>query len=78
MIDPKTMINLTFTNQMQVPTKLYPTFFLYKPGGISSILETAFELLVCFFPRVGLIKIHSFLVSPPLVSLPLDVSGVNG
>jgi len=54
------------------PTHLCHTFSLYKPGSIFSILETIFEMLVHCLPGVGLTEINSFLVSPLLVSLPLD------
>jgi len=76
MTEPKTMIDLTFTAHLHVPADLCPTFSLYKPGSIFSTLETAFGSLVPSFPSVGLTEINSFLVSPPLLSLPLNfVSG---
>lgn len=75
LIHPKTMINLIFSVQLHVPIDFGPTFFLYKPISIFSILEVAFSMLFCF-PSVGLTEVNSFLVSPPLVSLPLDF--VNG
>lgn len=46
--DPKTMINLTLTAQLHVPTELCPLFSLYKPGSIVSTFETVFDMLVCF------------------------------
>ena len=66
----KTMIHLTST-YLPIRTHLCPAFSLYKPRGIFSTLETVFEMLINF-PSVGLPEINSFLVSPPLVSLPLD------
>lgn len=34
---------------------------------------TVTEMLVCYLPGGGLREIHSFLVSPPLIPLPLDL-----
>ena len=48
------------------------TFSFYKPGGIFSVLEMVFEKLVYSLPGVGFTEINSFLVSPWLVSLPVD------
>lgn len=41
--DPKTMINLTFTDQLQVPTDFCPTFSFYKPGSIFSTWEMSWR-----------------------------------
>lgn len=71
MTDSTIMINLTFTAHLHIPTDLGHTFSLYKSGSIFSTLETA-ERIICCLPRVDLTEINSFLVSPPLVSLPLD------
>ena len=69
MIDPETVIDLTYTPQLQVPTNLCPSLFLYKPVRFFSTLETIFEMLVCHLPDGGLAEINSFLVSPPPLSL---------
>ena len=69
-IDSKAVINLTI--RLHVPTSLCPTFSLDKPRSIFSTLETVFEMLVFCLPGVGLTEINPFLVSPLLISLPVD------
>ena len=66
------MADLTFTARLHIPTDLCPTFSSYKPGSVFGTLETVFETLVHSLPGAGLAEINSFLVSPLLVSLPLD------
>lgn len=66
MIDLMTMIHLTFTTHLHVPTDLCLTFFLYKPRRIFSTLKTAFETLIHCLPRVGFTEINPFLVLPSL------------
>lgn len=73
-----TMIDLTFAAHLQVPTYLCPTFSLCKPGSIFSTLETASETLAHYLLGVGLTEINSFLVLPPLPSLPLDFVSRSG
>lgn len=77
-MDPKTMIDLTFTAHLQVPADLCPTFSLCKPGGIFSILETLFETLLHCLPGVGLTEINSFLVLLSLVSPQVTGPGPFG
>ena len=72
MIDPSTMMDLTFTAHLHAPTHFCPTFFLYKSRSIFSTLETVFETLACCLACSGFSEIHPFLVSPPLISLLLD------
>lgn len=49
-IDSKTMMNLTFTAHLHLPTHLSPTLSLHKAGSIFSTWETVFETLVlCLF-----------------------------
>lgn len=67
MIDPKTMIDLTVTAQLNVPADLCPRFFLRKSRSIFGTLETGFETLVLYLPGVGFTEISSSLVSPPLI-----------
>lgn len=74
--DPKTVLHLTFTAHLQAPTDLSPTLSFCKPAGIFSILETVFETLACCLPSGGLTEVNPFLVSLPLISLPLDF--ING
>lgn len=56
--DPETVIGLAFTVHLHVPTDLCRTFVLCKP--------TVFEVTGVVFS-----EINPFLVSPPLISLPL-------
>lgn len=72
------MIELTFTALLPVPTDLCLTLPLYKPGSISNTLETVFETLVHCLPDVGLTEINSLFISPPLVSVPLDLASSEG
>ena len=74
-IDPKTTTELTFTACLHVPTDLCPTFSFYTPRRIFSTSETGFEMLGHCRPGVGLAKINSFLVLPPLISLPFSFVG---
>lgn len=70
--DPKKMVHLTFTAHLHGPTDLCPSFSFYKPGKIFGTLETIFEILAHCLLGIGLTEINSFLVSQPLMSLPLD------
>lgn len=72
------MTELTFTASLPVPNDLCPTLPLYKPGSISNTLETVFETLVHCLPDVGLTEINSLFISPPLVSVPLDLASSEG
>ena len=72
MIDPKTMIGPTFAAHLHVPTNLRPAFALFKLGCVLSTLETVSVTFVRCLPGIGLTEMNSFLVSPPLLSLPLD------
>lgn len=75
MIDPKTMINLTFAAQLPIPIHLSSLFILHKFSRSHSTLEIVLGTLV-FCPSVGLTGLNSFLVSPPLVFLPLQILSV--
>lgn len=66
------MMALMFTTHLHGPTGLYRTFSLYKPGSIFITPEAIFETLVYCLSSASLTELNSFLVLPPLVSLPLD------
>lgn len=71
--DPKTMNDPPdLTAHLRVPTNLWSTFFFCELRSIFSTLKNIFEMLVHCLPSVGPTEINSFVVSPPLVSLPLD------
>lgn len=71
-IDTKKMIHLTFTAHLHVPTDLYSIFSLYKLEVFLALWRQS-EIIVLCFPGFGFTEIHPFLVSPWLVSLPLDL-----
>ena len=72
MIDPRTVTRLTFPAHLHVPTGRGPAVSFYINRKLfSALLETVFETRVYCLPGVGLTEINSFLVSPPLVTLPL-------
>lgn len=75
MIDPKGMINLTFSTRLQVLTDHCPTFSLYKSRSVFSTVQKVFETFVRCVLGVGHTGMNSLLGSPPLFSLPLDFVG---
>lgn len=62
MIDPRTMIYLSFITHLPIFTNLCPTFSLSKPRSTFSTLETGFKTLVCSLPGAGLAEMDSFLL----------------
>ena len=67
MIDPKTMMDLTFTAQLNETVELCPTFSSHKSRSTFGTLETDFETLVLYLPGVGPTEINSSFVSLPLI-----------
>lgn len=70
------VIDLTFTAHQHLPTNLVPHFPCINQGEFSALWRQVFEALVHYLPSVGFTEVNSFLVSPLLISLPLNF--VNG
>lgn len=68
MIDPTTIIGLTFAAHLHVPTDLCPTFALYKLGSIFRTLETGFQALVLCVPGGDLTKLILPCFTPASIS----------
>lgn len=75
MRQPPTVICLTLTAHLRGPTDRRPAFSLHNPGTVFPTLQTVFELLAHGPPDIGLAAVTTLLVSPPLVSLPLECVG---
>ena len=69
------MTDLTFTAHLHIPSN-FVSHFPYINLEVFPAPWTGCVTLVHCCPSAGLTEIHSFLVSPPLVSLPLDFVSV--
>lgn len=70
--DPMKTVRPTSSAHLHGRTDLGPSLASCEPGSVFGTLETVLGMLVCRLPSAGLAEINSFLMSPPLSSLPLD------